>query len=462
MQNNKPKTSNSLKKGLKFFKKGNSNQVGEKQPVDPRKYAETNKFITDNMDKLIPVIYTAPDGYTITTTAQFFQLTAKTMFAKKNGSIVLGNQSPVDLSKFTFTFHGAFSLKGPEGITLEGTFNSGKVQSTMIYSCPIKPNLNFVSSAKNGILDQPENGFKQIEKTKGVYVIEFNDGRMYQGQCLYILPHGKGVMQYPSGEGYHGMFYLGMQHGKGEFKNKKIGYHYKGDFKFGKATGKGTLTQIIGKSAKTGKILQEVYQGTFINGVKNGVGRLTNSDGSIYEGEFSHGKQNGTGKFTFPNGSYYQGEFIQGKANGSGLIKDKDGNLYKGHVKDGKKHGIGQFQLTEGSVYYGSFINGQANGKGKLVDKMGNTYAGEFQNGQKHGQGVLIYKNGDKYSGVFKDGKKNGMGTYTWKTGQSETGYWENNEFKHKAIAEEDESEGEVAAPKKSRKDSKSSKAKKI
>lgn len=146
------------------------------------------------------------------------------MFAKKNGSVALGNDSPVDLNKFTFTFHGPFILKGPEGITLEGTFNSGSMQGTVIYSCPLFENESFIANIEESLINSPEKGLKQIEKSKGVYVIQFPDDRMYQGSCLYVLPHGNGVMQYSDGGAYSGNFFLGLKHGKGELINKKIGY----------------------------------------------------------------------------------------------------------------------------------------------------------------------------------------------------------------------------------------------
>jgi hypothetical protein len=47
------------------------------------------------------------------------------------------------------------------------------------------------------------------------------------------------------------------------------------------------------------------YQGKLVNGVPNGYGKLTWTNGDFYEGSFRNGKRNGQGKRINVDGSEY-------------------------------------------------------------------------------------------------------------------------------------------------------------
>ena len=52
------------------------------------------------------------------------------------------------------------------------------------------------------------------------------------------------------------------------------------------------------------------YEGDYIDGKKEGKGKLTFADGSYYEGEFKENKRNGYGKrFIKGNTLIYEGEW---------------------------------------------------------------------------------------------------------------------------------------------------------
>jgi hypothetical protein len=62
--------------------------------------------------------------------------------------------------------------------------------------------------------------------------------------------------------------------------------------------GYGTYT-----SAKSG----QVYEGQWVNGKKQGVGKYTFSNGELYDGDYFNNRKHGYGKYTFKNGSSYEG-----------------------------------------------------------------------------------------------------------------------------------------------------------
>ena len=51
------------------------------------------------------------------------------------------------------------------------------------------------------------------------------------------------------------------------------------------------------------------FTGTYVNGIQNGIGKMTFPDGSEYEGEFTEGKRSNRGKLTTADGDVYEGEF---------------------------------------------------------------------------------------------------------------------------------------------------------
>ena len=68
------------------------------------------------------------------------------------------------------------------------------------------------------------------------------------------------------------------------------------------------------------------YLGEIRNGVPEGQGTFTFSDGQKYVGEFHEGQQHGQGTETLPDGTKYVGEFKDGTDwNTTGY--DKDGNI---------------------------------------------------------------------------------------------------------------------------------------
>jgi len=80
----------------------------------------------------------------------------------------------------------------------------------------------------------------------------------------------------------------------------------------------------------------------------------------------------------------YKGDVENGEPNGVGIMTNTDGSKYVGEWKNGKRHGQGTFTWSDGDRYLGEWKNGKKHGKGKLtlnsigVDK----FVGEWKNGE--------------------------------------------------------------------------------
>jgi hypothetical protein len=108
------------------------------------------------------------------------------------------------------------------------------------------------------------------------------------------------------------------------------------------------------------------------------------------------------GKMIFTDGTIYQGTFLNGKRNGKGEYKSKDLH-YIGNWLNGKMHGEGILVfLADESSYDGNFENDKREGYGKHIYKSeGSTYEGNWYNDMKHGQGKITYKDGSTYEGFW-------------------------------------------------------------
>ena len=57
-----------------------------------------------------------------------------------------------------------------------------------------------------------------------------------------------------------------------------------------------------------------IYEGEFLDGIKNGKGKEYNKDGIlIYEGKYLNGERNGKGKEYYKDELIFEGEYLDGK-----------------------------------------------------------------------------------------------------------------------------------------------------
>jgi hypothetical protein len=71
------------------------------------------------------------------------------------------------------------------------------------------------------------------------------------------------------------------------------------------------------------------------NGIPNGYGTITMSDGGKYVGNLVDGKRAGDGTYTWANGARYSGHWRDDKRYARGILYDPKGNIiYNGEWKD--------------------------------------------------------------------------------------------------------------------------------
>ena len=117
--------------------------------------------------------------------------------------------------------------------------------------------------------------------------------------------------------------------------------------------------------------------------IKNGKMNVVFENGDVYEGDFVNNIKEGYGIMSYNNGEKYQGEFKNNVKDGYGIMIYSNGEKYRGEFKNDEKDGYGIYQYLDGEIY-----------------------KGDFKNGVKEGRGVYFYNNGEYYSGDFKNNKK--------------------------------------------------------
>ena len=107
-----------------------------------------------------------------------------------------------------------------------------------------------------------------------------------------------------------------------------------------------------------GKVLNECpgspHKGDSLSKIKTWdkcYGVVLMSNGTKHEGEFKDGKAHGKGTLIMTNGDQYEGEYKDGKYHGQGTAKYADGSKYVGEWKNGKPNGNGTFTLYKGSKH---------------------------------------------------------------------------------------------------------------
>lgn len=187
----------------------------------------------------------------------------------------------------------------------------------------------------------------------------YPDSSTYVGEIVAALRHGQGTFTTPDGGCYTGAWDKGKRHGEGEMKYDAHGLQvFIGTFKHDLRCGKGSMKYASGN----------VYTGEWTDDVRHGEGTMTWAGGAqVYEGMWKHGQPSGTGRMQWHvknsgSGSaqwqcsnMYQGSWLNGLRDGHGTFTYADGSSYNGHWHLGMKHGHGVFVFGNGAVYNGRF-----------------------------------------------------------------------------------------------------------
>ena len=142
-----------------------------------------------------------------------------------------------------------------------------------------------------------------------------------------------------------------------------------------------------------------IFEGEYLNGVKNGRGKEYEVGSLIFEGEFLNGKRNGNGKEYWQGILKFEGQYLNGERNGKGKEYDENGEL------------ISEKEYLNGNIleYKGyKDENGQDKGEGKEFDILFNMliYEGEYLNRKRHGKGKEYFSEKLIFEGEYKNNKR--------------------------------------------------------
>mgnify|MGYP000983889521 CR=1 FL=1 len=149
------------------------------------------------------------------------------------------------------------------------------------------------------------------------YVIDEETGQgKYTGEKLQGKMHGKGVFSYKEGYKYDGEWKEGEMSGQGVLYFPDGRIMYEGEWEKGKFHGKGILhnrNPAIDEEIFDGLNFEHLgnrwvrYEGTFIEGRKNGTGSIILTNGCRFDGNFSNDVVRGQGSYTRADGSVIVG-----------------------------------------------------------------------------------------------------------------------------------------------------------
>lgn len=116
----------------------------------------------------------------------------------------------------------------------------------------------------------------------------------------------------------------------------------------------------------------EIYEGEFLNGKREGEGILNyTSDseyyGNSYQGQFLNDRYHGEGTYKYASGDYYEGNFRMGRFDGFGIFYYKsgedDGDIYEGYWQNGREHGPGVYTFANGITMEDDWVEGDVEGE---------------------------------------------------------------------------------------------------
>lgn len=113
----------------------------------------------------------------------------------------------------------------------------------------------------------------------------------------------------------------------------------------GKAHGNGTA-----KKYKNG-VYESTYVGEYRDGIREGKGTFTHSDGSVKRGTFVAGQLMGVGTMEADNGDSYEGEFINYRMHGKGKYHFGNGSAFDGFWVSDRPY-TGKMTYYDGSSIY--------------------------------------------------------------------------------------------------------------
>jgi len=169
------------------------------------------------------------------------------------------------------------------------------------------------------------------------------------------------------------------------------------------------------------------YDGEWLGGVRDGVGKQCWPDGTVYVGEWRRGRAHNRGEIRHYDGDIYTGEWVNGRAHGSGVFRHQGSHaIYEGEFRCDMREGVGVELWVDGSWYAGDFRKGVKQGHGEHRWPMlsGTNYVGSWRGNELAGPGRYFVKDGPSYQGQWMNSVIDGAGVYTWLDGRQYEGQY--------------------------------------
>lgn len=132
------------------------------------------------------------------------------------------------------------------------------------------------------------------------------------------------------------------------------------------------------KITYTGETVAKLHVGV------DGTAKATFPNGDSFSGEYKSQKRNGKGEYTWkkPKAAYV-GTYVDGKRQGMGKMTYPDGSMYHGSWENNDRHGFGTYIFANGDRYCGAWVNNIRSGKGTYLYAASQTQlSGTFVNGE--------------------------------------------------------------------------------
>jgi hypothetical protein len=235
-------------------------------------------------------------------------------------------------------------------------------------------------------------------------------------------PDKQYVTNFVYGDGvYTGQVVDGVPEGKGEYSGSN-GLVDKGRFVRGQLNGKGTRTWATGNK----------HIGNFLNGACSGFGTTYYPGGAKFEAMWV---DCGTGEGTFfeKNGSSWGRSCREGTciaksdeapsapaiaASAEQYVTNMAfrGGTYTGMAIDGVPNGKGEYRWNSGTIDKGNFVQGALSGRGTRIWSNGVKHIGQFANDICSGDGIQFYTNNSKFDAKWTD-CQSAEGNYIFENG---------------------------------------------
>ena len=248
--------------------------------------------------------------------------------------------------------------------------------------------------------------------------LTFASGDVYQGEYdANEVPFGNGKIWFANGDVYVGYVIDGKPYGSGTytFKNRD---KYIGNFKKGKFSGHGKY-YVNGRLYYDGNWRNDYKNGEgriyydngrqlvgfFIHDKCYGIATLFYAEGTDYdklEG-FFFADNPVFGTEYRRDGMVYKGFFKDGMREGRGTITFSDGSSIKGYFDDDNvvTHKKTTLHYTNGESYTGTLTPDGKYINGRYNYSDGDYYDGDWKDGKYHGYGTYKNKSGDKFVGYI-------------------------------------------------------------